>query len=106
MVITLSPCLEIRQDGLNTLVNFRSELPCFAGQFSAGSNRQHEPGFEGEDSTWEGDEDFDLTEEDFQVMSSIGWESNDLPSDRDQDRYRQYLTKKPNTHPGTALRTS
>ena len=53
-----------------------------------------EPGFEDEDSTWEGDEDFDLTEEDLQVMASIGWEPNDLPSDRDQDRYRQYLTKK------------
>jgi hypothetical protein len=38
-----------------------------------------EPGFEDEDSTWEGDEDFDLTEEDFQVMASIGWEPNDLP---------------------------
>jgi hypothetical protein len=53
-----------------------------------------EPGLEDEDSTGEGDEDFDLTEEDFQVMASIGWEPNDLPSDRDQDRYRRYLTKK------------
>jgi hypothetical protein len=53
-----------------------------------------EPGLEDEDSIWEGDEDFDLTEEDFQVMASIGWEPNDLPSDRDQDRYRRYLTKK------------
>jgi len=52
------------------------------------------PGWKDADSGWEGDEYFDLTEEDFQVMASIGWEPNDLPSDRDQDRYRQYLTKK------------
>jgi hypothetical protein len=53
-----------------------------------------EPGLEDKDSTWEHDRDFDLTEEDFQVMNSMGWEPNDLPSDRAQDRYRQYLTKK------------
>jgi hypothetical protein len=38
MVITLSPCFKMRQDGLNTLVNFRSESPSFTGQFSTGSN--------------------------------------------------------------------
>lgn len=38
MVITLSPCLGIRQDRLYTLVNFRPELPHKTGQFSAGGN--------------------------------------------------------------------
>lgn len=39
MAITLSPCLEIRQDGLNALVNFRSESPSFTDQLSVGSNK-------------------------------------------------------------------
>jgi len=30
-----------------------------------------EPGLEDKDSTWEHDRDFDLTEEDFQVMNSM-----------------------------------
>ena len=49
---------------------------------------------EDEDTSWNDDEDFDLTEEDCEVMQSMGWQLDDLPSDRDKDRYRQYLTKK------------
>ena len=43
---------------------------------------------------WDDNEDFDLIEEDCEVMQSMGWQLDDLPSDRDKDRYRQYLTKK------------
>ena len=52
-----------------------------------------EPAFEDEDTSWDDDEEFDVTDEDCEVKS-VGWEPDDLPSDRDKDRYRQYLTKK------------
>jgi hypothetical protein len=38
-------------------------------------------GLEDADSGWENDEDFDLTEDDCELMDSIGWEPTDLLSD-------------------------
>jgi hypothetical protein len=53
-----------------------------------------ESALEDEDTSWDDDQEFDVTDEDCEVMESVGWEPDDLPSDRDKDRYRQYLTKK------------
>ena len=53
-----------------------------------------EPALEDEDASWDDDEEFDVTDEDCEVMESMGWEPDDLPSDRDKDRYRQHLIKK------------
>ena len=53
-----------------------------------------DPALEDDEASWDDDEDFGLTEEDCEVMHSMGWQLDDLPSDRDKDRYRQYLTKK------------
>jgi hypothetical protein len=35
-----------------------------------------------------------VTDDDCEVMESIGWKPDDLSLDRDKDCYRQYLTKK------------
>ncbi|MCL2876320.1 MAG: phage terminase large subunit, partial [Betaproteobacteria bacterium] len=42
MVITSSSCLKIRQDRLNTLVNFGPVYPALHGQFSAGVNKEQQ----------------------------------------------------------------
>jgi hypothetical protein len=53
-----------------------------------------EPALEDEDTSCADDEEFDVTDEDCEVMESMGWEPHDLPSYQDQDRYRRYLIKK------------
>jgi len=41
-----------------------------------------EPAFEDEDPSWDDDEEFDMTDEDCEVMESVGWEPDDLPSEK------------------------
>ena len=59
-----------------------------------GSLLESEPELEGDDSSWEDDPGFGLTDTDFQVMTSMGWAPEDLTIEEDQVRYRQYLAKK------------
>ena len=49
---------------------------------------------EPDDSSWEDDHGFGLTDTDLQVMTSVGWTPEDLTIEEDQIRYRQYLAKK------------
>jgi hypothetical protein len=42
-----------------------------------------ESALEDEDTSWDDDEEFDVTDEDCEVMESVGWEPDDLPSDRE-----------------------
>jgi hypothetical protein len=49
---------------------------------------------QGDDSGWEDDQGFGLTDTDLQVMTTIGWMPEDLTIEKDQTRYRQYLAKK------------
>jgi hypothetical protein len=49
---------------------------------------------EADDLSWADDQDFGLTDTDLQVMTAMGWTPEDLTTEEDQVRYRQYLAKK------------
>jgi hypothetical protein len=49
---------------------------------------------EADDSSWEDNHGFGLTDTDLEILTSKGWTPEDLTIEEDQIRYREYLAKK------------